>query len=149
MRRPVKPKHFLAPVLSRPEAPWALQSAQTGRVLATRIEMALDSRNRRRGLLGRDRLEPDSVMIIAPCNGVHTFFMRFAIDVVFVDRGGTVLKVFHGLRPWRIGVSLRAFAALELAAGGAANPAIAPGDRLEVVAEPGRAGQGPGGKAIP
>jgi uncharacterized membrane protein (UPF0127 family) len=72
-------------------------------------------------------------MIIAPCNGIHTFFMRFTIDVLFVDRQGTVLKVCRGLKPWRIGLSLRAFAALEFATQPDRPPEIVKGDRLEIM----------------
>ena len=56
-------------------------------------------------------------LIIAPCNAVHTFGMRFAIDLLFVARDGTVLKVCHAVPRRRIAASWRAFATIELAAG--------------------------------
>ena len=100
--------------------------------MARELELASDSRTRNRGLLGRSGLAPGSAMIIAPCNAVHTFFMRFTIDVVFVDREGQVLKLCPHLRPWRIGVGLGAFAAIELAAGSIDRSGIARGDRLAI-----------------
>src|SRR5260370_10686287 len=94
------------------EQPHALQNVRNGRVVASRIELALDSRSRRRGLLGRDALDKGAALIIAPCSSIHTFFMRFAIDVVFVSRDGRVLKAYPGLVQWRIAFSTRAVAGL-------------------------------------
>jgi uncharacterized membrane protein (UPF0127 family) len=57
------------------------------------------------------------VLAIAPTSAVHTFGMRFAIDVLFVNRGGRVIKRALGLKPGRIAATLTAFAVLEFAAG--------------------------------
>ena len=65
-----------------------LVDERTGTTVASAVEIADTSATRRRGLLGRDGLDPSAALIIVPCSSVHTFFMRFAIDVVFVDRGG-------------------------------------------------------------
>lgn len=56
-------------------------------------------------------------MVIAPCSAVHTFFMRFAIDVLFVARDGRALKIYVALPPWRLAFGFGAFAVIELAAG--------------------------------
>jgi hypothetical protein len=109
-----------------------LRNERTGGIVASTIEMAVDSKTRRRGLLGRTSLSEGTVLIIAPCNGVHTFFMRFTIDVVFASRDGRIVKICRHLRPWRIGAALRAFAALEFANGAAEHAGIAIGDRLTV-----------------
>lgn len=122
--------HFLQPLLNDGGGANVLRDSRTGRVVATQLELTTDSKSRRRGLLGRSGLPEDAAMIIAPCNAVHTFFMRFTIDVVFVDRKGQVVKLRRHLRPWRIGVGLRAFAAIELAAGSIDRCGIAKGDRL-------------------
>jgi uncharacterized protein len=85
-----------------------------------------------RGLLGRDGLEASEGILLRPAGSVHTWFMRFPIDVVFVDRDLTVTKVVENLRPWRAAGSRKAKAALELRAGEASTHCIRPGDRLEL-----------------
>jgi len=95
--------------------------------------MAGDSTTRRKGLLGRDALDRDVGFVIAPTQGVHTFGMRFPIDIVGVARDGRVVKVRGEVPPRRLVFALRAFAILELAAGVARRAAIAVGDRLIVV----------------
>jgi uncharacterized protein len=69
-------------------------------------------------------------MLIERAGSVHMFFMRFPIDVVFVDRDRTVVGVRHGLRPWRVAGARRAVAALELPAGAASNARVEKGDVL-------------------
>jgi uncharacterized membrane protein (UPF0127 family) len=98
--------------------------------VATAVEIAGTSETRRRGLLGRSGMDPAEALIIAPCSAIHMFFMKFAIDAVFVDRGGRVLKIAHDLRPWRIAASLRAHAVVEMTAGNARRGDLAIGDRL-------------------
>ena len=124
---------FLKPLLDTPEAPWTLRNARNGMVLAHRLEPAFDSKARRRGLLGRQGLDAGAALIIAPCNSVHTFFMKFAIDVIFVSREGRVAKICPALSAWRIGVSWNSFAVIELAAGTAARADTRVGDDLHVV----------------
>ena len=125
--------HFLEPLLKGTGAGQQVVNERTGSTIARTIEFAADSRARNRGLLGRPGLAPGSVMIIAPCNAIHTFFMRFTIDVVFVDRQGRVLKVFRAVRPWRARVAVTAFAVLELEDGSIDQLEIAAGDRLSIV----------------
>ena len=110
-----------------------LMNRRTGRALATGIETAFDSETRRRGLLGRDGLPEGAGLIIAPCNGIHMFFMRFAIDVAFVSRDGRVVSVRRGLKPWRIAMALRAFATIELPVGALDASGTTRGDDLEIV----------------
>jgi uncharacterized protein len=108
-------------------------------VLVSRLEAAFDSATRKKGLLGRDRLEPGTGLVIAPCGGVHTFFMRFSIDVVFVARDGRVVKVSPAVKPWRLALALSAFCVIELPAGIAAEGLTRAGDRLELLASDGAA----------
>jgi hypothetical protein len=124
---------FLKPLLNAPEAPWTLRNARSGLVVARRLEPAFDSKSRRRGLLGRKALDAGAALIIAPCNSIHTFFMKFAIDAVFVGRDGRVEKVYAALPPWRMGFSWNAFAVIELPAGTAAEADTRTGDDLEIV----------------
>jgi uncharacterized membrane protein (UPF0127 family) len=123
---------FLAAILRAPQGEYGLVNIRTGEVLAAQIEPAFDSRSRRRGLLGRDKLDAGTALIIAPCNGIHTFFMRFAIDVVFAARDGRVLKTYSALPPWRIGFAVGAFAAIELPAGTLSRCDATRGDRLRL-----------------
>jgi uncharacterized protein len=82
------------------------------------------------GLLARPRLRAGEALVLAPCSSVHTCFMRYAIDVVFVDRTGIVLKVAPHLQPWRSAACWRAQAAIELLAGQAQAQGIHAGQRV-------------------
>jgi hypothetical protein len=137
--------HFLQPLLlGAPKLPGSeggrrgvrnpvLRNSRTGLPVATVVETAFESAERKKGLLGRDGLPPGHALIIAPTNLVHTFAMRFAIDILFMARDGRVLKVRTNVGPRRIAGSLRAFAVIELAAGQAAASGTRAGDVLEVV----------------
>ena len=83
-----------------------------------------------RGLLGRKGLEPGTGLLIAKSGSIHTFFMRFPIDAVFLDKEMAVRRVVPGLRPFRIAWSFGSRSVLELAAGEAARVGIVVGTRL-------------------
>ena len=104
-------------MLRTPHSAFHLRNTRTGQPLATRVEGAFDSASRRRGLLGRTEFADGSALIIAPCNGIHTFFMRMAIDVVFATRDGRVLKAYRSVPAWRIAFAIRGYAAIELPSG--------------------------------
>jgi uncharacterized membrane protein (UPF0127 family) len=87
---------------------------------------------RMRGLLGRDDLPRGEGILLRPASSIHTGFMRFPIDVVFLDRDLVVLRVVPELPPWRAAMRSRAKAALELAAGEAARRGVEVGQRLEL-----------------
>ena len=110
-----------------------LRNERTGAIVASMLEPAFDSATRKRGLLGRDGLPPGHALVIAPSNMVHTFFMKFAIDLLFVSKDGTVRKVRTAVPARRIVGSLRAFAVIELGSGALAGTDTRPGDRLAVV----------------
>jgi uncharacterized protein len=107
-----------------------------GTVLCERLEDAGGLGGQSRGLLGRDRLEPGTGMLFengrfTPMMWMHMFFMRFAIDIVFLDRSGKVAKVNHSLKPWRVSsMVFGARVALELPAGAAEASATEPGDQI-------------------
>ncbi|HET8537496.1 MAG TPA: DUF192 domain-containing protein [Solirubrobacteraceae bacterium] len=101
-----------------------------GSVACERCAIADSPRSRMRGLLGRSGMDADEGLLIRPTNSVHMFFMRFAIDVVFLDRDLAVKKIVGTLRPWRMAGCRGARAALELPAGSAALRGIAVGERL-------------------
>ena len=79
-----------------------------------------------RGLLWRPALAPGQGLLIAPCNSVHTIGMRYAIDVVFLDREGRVLKVCPALKPLRMAMARGARQVIELAAGEASRLGLLP-----------------------
>jgi uncharacterized protein len=85
---------------------------------------------RMRGLLGRRTLHGDEGILLQPAPSIHTAFMRFPIDVVFLDRDLHVVKLVETLGPWRMASARRARAALEIAAGEAAARGVEVGDRL-------------------
>jgi uncharacterized membrane protein (UPF0127 family) len=87
---------------------------------------------RMRGLLGRRELSSDEGVLLRPAGSVHTFFMRFAIDVVFLDRDGRVVRVAESVPPWRTAAARGARAVLELRAGESARRRISVGDLLVV-----------------
>jgi uncharacterized membrane protein (UPF0127 family) len=123
---------FLSPIVAAPAASYILQNSRTRLVIADEIEPAFDSKARNRGLLGRAGLDDGSALILAPCSSIHTFFMRFAIDVLFVAKDGRVLKMYSALPAWRIGFAFGAFAAIELPAGTVAASDTRSGDTLAV-----------------
>jgi uncharacterized membrane protein (UPF0127 family) len=88
-----------------------------GMLLATRIEVAASGRSRRKGLLGRAELASGEGLWIVPCESVHTFFMRFPIDLVYLDRKNKIRKLRSEVGPWRISACLSAHSVLELQAG--------------------------------
>jgi uncharacterized protein len=123
-------KSFLSPLLRAGSTDHVLENARTHTVVADHLRTAFDSAERRQGLLGRDSLPEGSALIIAPCSAVHTFFMRFAIDIAFVARDGRVIKVRSAVRPWRMALAVRAFAVVELPPGTLARSNTVPGDTL-------------------
>jgi hypothetical protein len=112
----------------------ALRNTRTGRLVATRLLPALDSETRRTGLLKHTSLDDGEAMVIAPTSAVHTWFMKFDIDIAFVSRQGRVLKARDTVRPWRMTGALGSVAAIEMKAGSFAASDTRQGDVLEVVA---------------
>jgi uncharacterized protein len=86
-------------------------------VLSEEVAIAGTSHARRKGLLGMSAMPAGFGLWIAPCEAVHTFAMKFQIDVIFLDRQKRVIKLSQRLPPWRIAVCWRAHSVLELEAG--------------------------------
>ena len=86
-------------------------------LLATRLEVAASGKSRRKGLLGRAGLAPGEGLWIVPCESVHTFFMQFPIDLVYLDRNNRIRKLRSEVGPWRISACLSAHSVLELPPG--------------------------------
>ncbi len=87
---------------------------------------------RMRGLIGRRGLPAGEGLLLSPAPAIHTGFMRFPIDAVFLDRDLLVLDTVESLRPWRIASKHHARAVLELSAGECARRGVEVGDRLEI-----------------
>jgi uncharacterized protein len=94
------------------------------------VEVADTSEKRRVGLLKHLRLEPGSGLWIVPCESVHTFFMKFPIDLVYLDKQRKVRKVRHAVPAWRLSACLTAHSILELPAGTAEKTGTQRGDEL-------------------
>ena len=109
-----------------------IQMRRAGAYLCETCEVTAGPFERMRGLLGRDDLATGEGMLIKPAPSVHTFFMRFPIDVLFLDRDMRVLRIARELRPWRMAACRKARAVLELPAGEAERRGVRVGDRLRV-----------------
>ena len=94
--------------------------------------MADTSSKRRTGLLKHERLEPGEGLWIVPCESVHTFFMKFPIDLVYLDKKRKVRKVSKAVPAWRLSACLTAHSILELPAGTIEQTGTQTGDVIEI-----------------
>ena len=101
-------------------------------VLATCAEIADTSAKRRTGLLKHTRLDPGHGLWIVPCESIHTCFMKFPIDLVYLDRSIKVRKVSKHVLPWRFSACLTAHSVLELPAGTVDQTGTKPGDQMMI-----------------
>lgn len=105
-----------------------------GTVVAEDVRLAEGIWSRFWGLMGRKALPEDGGLLLRPSSSIHTAFMRFAIDVVFLDRALRVIKVVSQMKPFRVAVAFGgAHSALELNAGAAAKAQVEKGDQLALV----------------
>lgn len=107
-----------------------LRNQRTNEVIAGRVRMADNPWTRLVGLLGKKSLPPGEGLMIRPCSSVHTFFMRFNMDAIFIDRENRVLKVRHDMRPFRITGARKSKAVIELMGGALRDASIEVGDEL-------------------
>ena len=109
------------------------RNLNTGAVVADRVAVADTHATRAVGLLSRDGLEPGEGLWIVPSRGVHTFWMRFAIDVIALDDRGVIIDRVADMRPWRIRLPRRGTAGvLELRAGTLDESGTRVGHRIEL-----------------
>lgn len=101
-------------------------------VLAVAADVANTSATRRTGLLKHERLEPGEGLLISPCSAVHTFFMKFPIDLVYIDRKKQVRKVRQAVPAWRLSACFSAHSVIELPAGTVERTRTEPGDQLVI-----------------
>lgn len=101
--------------------------------VASEVVRANRFTERTKGLLGRSGLSPGEAMLIEPAASIHTLFMKFRIDVVFLDKNMNVLKIIEELKPWRLTTHVRkSRCVLELPIGTIADSKTQVGDRLEI-----------------
>jgi len=92
------------------------------------VSMATTILTRARGLLFRTALGNDQAMLIAPCNSVHTCFMGYRLDVVFLDKERKIMKIIESVKPWRFATHFKAKQVIEFKAGVVAQTGMAVGD---------------------
>jgi uncharacterized membrane protein (UPF0127 family) len=102
------------------------------RIVCPALSVADTAPTRMRGLLGRDSLDCREGLLLRPASSVHTAFMQFPIDVVFLDADMRVLRVEANLRPWRVAAQRGARAVVELPAGAAESRGLAVGMTLHL-----------------
>jgi uncharacterized membrane protein (UPF0127 family) len=113
--------------------PFVVRNRTRGATLASHVELADSPRARRRGLLKRDKLNPGQGLWIFPTQAIHTFGMRFPIDVVFIDRQLRVKRIYHRLAPFRLtSLVWSAQSVLELPSGSLAGTNTSVGDELQI-----------------
>jgi hypothetical protein len=122
---------FAPQSLKAPEGLLKVVNATRGTVVATRLEVAGAGKKRRKGLLGRESLNSGEGLWLIPCESVHTLFMRFPIDLVYLDREHRIKKVRSCVGAWRLSACLSAHSVLELAAGTVRATETQRGDTLE------------------
>jgi uncharacterized protein len=105
-----------------------------GTIVCEQCTIADNPLTRMKGLLGRDGLESGEGLLLRPASAVHTYFMRFPIDVVFLDDALVVVGISDSVDPWRARSRKGAKAVLELPAGESERRGLAVGDRLELAA---------------
>ena len=103
---------------------------EDGRVVCEHLLVAARPLQRMRGLLGRRSLAESEGILLRPAGSIHTFFMRFPIDALFLDRDLVVVGIEPEVRPWRLAGCRGAKSVVELAAGECARRGLAVGDRL-------------------
>src|SRR5437899_10281140 len=113
--------------------PFVVRNRTRGATLASNVRLADTPAARRTGLLKHDRLEAGEGLWIYPTQAIHTFGMRFAIDVAFIDRRMRVKRIYHQLRPFRLtSLVWSAKSVLELPSGSLADTQTAVGDELQI-----------------
>ena len=112
-----------------------VKNATRGTIVADQAEVADNILTRLRGLLGRKGLAAGGGMVIRPTNQIHTFFMQFAIDVIFLDKNSAVLLIMPDMRRGRISPLVRhGKMVIELPVGAIARSQTQPGDHIDMAA---------------
>ena len=110
-----------------------IKHIKSGKYLGSEIKEAKSFGDRTMGLMFKTTMDGFDGLILSPCPSIHTFFMRFNIDVVFTDKNFSIVKIIRNMKPWRMsGMYLKAFYGIELPSG-RLDQSIIEGDQLEVI----------------
>ena len=107
-------------------------NTRTGEVIVSRGKLATSAASRAVGLVGKKGLAPDEALIIRPCWSIHTWFMRFKIDVLFLSKDGMVRKVIQSMPTYRFAASWGAHDTIEMAPGTLRGRDVAVGDPVDI-----------------
>lgn len=111
-----------------------LINSTNGAVLADNVEVASNFKKRFKGLIGASTLNQGEALILFPCNCIHTFFMRFPIDVLFINKESAILYAFENMKPFRFSPIIRtSYMVVELPAGRLSSTGTATGNHLQLV----------------
>jgi uncharacterized membrane protein (UPF0127 family) len=110
-----------------------VRNVTRGTSIGEAIVTAGSSAERRTGLLKHERLDEGTGLWIVPCEAVHTFFMKFALDLIYLDRKHRVRAVAHNVKPWRLSACLTAHSVIELPVGTIDRTQTQKGDEVELL----------------
>jgi uncharacterized protein len=110
-------RHCFSGYSVEPEICLQVKNLTRNMMLATCLDVANTSSKRNKGLLGRECLSSGEGLWILPCPAVHTFWMQFPIDLIFLDRKNRIQKLVSGVPPWRLSICFCAHSVLELPSG--------------------------------
>ena len=102
------------------------------KLIANQVLQAKSFKQRAIGLLGKSELDPQTALWIHRCRDIHTFFMKFPIDVIFVDDELRVTGISSNIKPWRFAFNLKANSVFEMSAGSVKEDLVQIGDQLHV-----------------
>jgi uncharacterized membrane protein (UPF0127 family) len=110
-----------------------VKNVEKNTILASRCKLAGNFFKRFMGLMGRKHLDTGEALLITPCNSIHMFFMKFSLDVIFLDENNTIVYLLEGIRPWSVSPLIKeACSVLELPAGTIKATGSETGDRLVI-----------------
>lgn len=110
-----------------------LYNSTRNNLIAEDVKIAKNFFTRSIGLLSRKSILDNEALIIKPCCSVHTFFMKFAIDVLFVNKRNEVIALYENVKPWRIlPIHWNSLYVVELASGNISNNGIFKGDAIKI-----------------
>lgn len=113
-----------------------IYNSTQNKLLAEDVKLADNIISRTFGLIPKKNMLQDEGLIIKPCCSIHTFFMRFTIDVLFVDRRNQIVGMYENVKPWRIlPIHLNSFYVIELASGSISSKNIQKGDIISLSTE--------------
>ncbi len=116
---------------------YAVRNLTRGTSIGDAIDCAESSAERRTGLLRHTKLNEGEGLWIVPCEAVHTFFMKFALDLIYLDRKKRVRGVRQAVAPWRMSMCFAAHSVIELPVGTIERTGTRPGDQVEISAPSG------------